>query len=68
MSPVTTLREELEALKKRDELQTKLQEAIRNYAPQSELREIERQLKEQSERLDVIMEKSRRPVSSVEEE
>ena len=56
MSP----KEETDAMKKRDELQGKLQEAIRNYASASEVKEIERQLKEQAEKLNAILDKTRK--------
>lgn len=46
MNTAATAQQEREDLKKRQELQSKLQEAIRRSAPESELRKIQQQIEE----------------------
>lgn len=52
MMPEATTKEEREDLKKRQELQAKLQEAIRRSAPISEMRRIENQIEELNRKLE----------------
>jgi uncharacterized protein YeeX (DUF496 family) len=61
MIPQTSSKEEQDDLKKRQELQSKLQEAIRRSASASEMRKIEQQIEDLNKRLDSYAVRVKRP-------
>jgi hypothetical protein len=62
MMPESTTKEEREDLKKRQELQAKLQEAIRRSAPSSEMRRIENQIEELNKKLESYSVRIKKPL------
>ena len=60
MMPETT-QEEISDLNKRQELQSKLQEAIRRSAPQSELRKIMGEIEALNKRLESYANRAKKP-------
>ncbi len=60
MTIEATSLEEREDLKKRVELQTKLQEAIRRSAPDSEIRRIQQQIEELNRKLEAYAHRTKR--------
>ena len=54
-----TLTEEQETRKKREELQAKLQEAIRRYASATEVRQIEQKIQEANQKLEAFSQRSK---------
>jgi uncharacterized protein YeeX (DUF496 family) len=61
MIPQTSSKEEMDDFKKRQELQSKLQEAIRRSASASEMRKIEEQIEELNKRLDSYSVRVKKP-------
>jgi hypothetical protein len=60
----TTSQEERADLKKRADLQTKLQEAIRRSAPSSELRRIQQEIETLNRKLESYQFRSKRPTGT----
>ena len=56
---IPTQTEEQETRNKRDELQAKLQEAIRRYASATEIRQLEQKIQEQTKKLEAFSQRSK---------